>query len=146
MQLLLSLRVQRTKFKANVTVKRNDGSKNKQSDWTGGTLRLELVLLTLIPEKCGPLLRGHSQAGQADDDVLFEAEFEVPPDYGEVGAVFVTMNFSDEAMFIKKNSPLMVPPSWPGFIDLSSMGLDFSRKTLLHQQVNVLALARHQVD
>uniref|UniRef100_A0A6N2MN37 Lipoxygenase n=1 Tax=Salix viminalis TaxID=40686 RepID=A0A6N2MN37_SALVM len=96
--------VQRTKFKANVTVKRNDGSKNKQSDWTGGTLRLELVFADLDPDtgEVRSLTARASQAGQADDDVLFEAEFEVPPDYGEVGAVFVTNELSDEAMFIKK--------------------------------------------
>ncbi|KAJ6428032.1 hypothetical protein OIU84_023446 [Salix udensis] len=98
---------QLTKFKANVTVERHDGSKDKRSDWTSGTLRLELVFADLDPREERSLTgiiiyERASQAGQADDDVLFEAEVEVPPDHGEVGAVFVTNELSDEAIFIKE--------------------------------------------
>ncbi|CAK7339261.1 unnamed protein product [Dovyalis caffra] len=62
------------------------------SDLLGRTLLLELVSAELDP-KTGlekPSIKTYAHKVDSDgDDVKYEAEFVVPPDFGEVGAIFV---------------------------------------------------------
>ncbi|KAH8484985.1 hypothetical protein H0E87_026668 [Populus deltoides] len=113
---------QPTKLKATVSIV----VKGTRSDRPGKILSLELVFAELDPNtRQERYLIENGNAWRAyhvdDDNVVYEAEFVVKPDYGEVGAVYVT-NEHNEEMFIKElvleDSPrcqvLLTCQSWVG--------------------------------
>ncbi|KAG7951019.1 hypothetical protein I3843_13G145100 [Carya illinoinensis] len=101
-----------TSVKAIVTVKLTVGgflsdvlvlNKDDITDWLGKTLLLELVSAQLDP-KTGlekETIKGYAQQKSHDEgEVKFESDFEVPSDFGEVGAIFVENERSKE-MYLK---------------------------------------------
>ncbi|KAI9196182.1 hypothetical protein LWI28_021733 [Acer negundo] len=73
-------------------------------DWLGKSLLLELVSAQLDPrtglEKTTVKDYAHKTGMEKDGDVTYEAEFEVPVDFGEVGAILVENEHLKE-MFLK---------------------------------------------
>ncbi|KAG2675037.1 hypothetical protein I3760_13G165000 [Carya illinoinensis] len=101
-----------TSVKAIVTVKLTVGgflsdvlvlNKDDIIDWLGKTLLLELVSAQLDPETGleKETIKGYAQKTSHDEgEVKFESDFEVPSDFGEVGAIFVENERSKE-MYLK---------------------------------------------
>ncbi|XP_040991051.1 linoleate 13S-lipoxygenase 2-1, chloroplastic-like isoform X1 [Juglans microcarpa x Juglans regia] len=100
-----------TSVKAIVTVKLTVGvflsslviDRDDITDWLGKTLLLELVSAQLDP-KTGlekETIKGYAHwKSQDEGEVKFESGFEVPADFGEVGAIFVE-NEHDKEMYLK---------------------------------------------
>ncbi|KAJ6945122.1 hypothetical protein NC651_000225 [Populus alba x Populus x berolinensis] len=98
------------KVKAIVKVKRNvggfltslgiDQGLNDIQDLLGKTILLELISVELHPktELEKPTIKGyaHRRLSQANEYVEYEADFEVPPDFGEVGAISVENGYHTE--------------------------------------------------
>ncbi|KAL5765033.1 hypothetical protein ACOSQ2_017627 [Xanthoceras sorbifolium] len=99
-------------IKAVVTVKQTVGGflsiltidRDDIQDWLGKSLLLELVSAELDPktgaEKATIKDYAHKTGTEKDGDVTYEAEFEVPVDFGELGAIFVE-NEHHKEMFLK---------------------------------------------
>ncbi|KAF5447859.1 hypothetical protein F2P56_033377 [Juglans regia] len=100
-----------TSVKAIVTVKLTVGGvlsslgidQDDITDWLGKTLLLELVSAELDP-KTGlekETIKGYAHRTSKDDgEVKYESGFEVPADFGEVGAIFVENEHRQE-MYLK---------------------------------------------
>ncbi|CAK7339255.1 unnamed protein product [Dovyalis caffra] len=98
------------KVKATVNVKRAvgglltslgiDQGLNDIQDLLGKTIVLELISADLDPktELPKPTIQRHARRrlSQANGYVKYEAEFEVPQDFGEVGAIFVENEYNTE--------------------------------------------------
>ncbi|KAJ8770864.1 hypothetical protein K2173_021779 [Erythroxylum novogranatense] len=72
-------------------------------DLLGKTLHLELLSVELDEktELEKPTVKGYAhRVGKAEGDVKYEAEFEVPTDFGEIGAIFVE-NEHHKEMFLE---------------------------------------------
>ncbi|KAG5227600.1 hypothetical protein OIU77_022285 [Salix suchowensis] len=98
------------KVKAILKVKRNvggvltslgiDQGLNDIQELLGKTILLQLISVELDPmsELEKPTIEGYARRrlSQANEYVKYEADFEVPPDFGEVGAVFVENGYHTE--------------------------------------------------